>query len=153
MAGRPRKPTVLKVLEGNPGKRPLPKNEPKPEPLAPKCPAHLDKAAKREWKRVVDLLEPLGLVNKLNMAALAAYCQVYSRWVEAEGMIRKHGMLVKTPNGYPQLSPFMTVANRCLDQMKSYMVEFGMTPASMSRISINPGEAKDDMESLLSGVK
>jgi len=150
---RPRKPTILKVLEGNPGKRPLPENEPKPAPIAPKCPAHLDKQARREWKRVIALLEPLGLINKLNMAALAAYCQVYSRWIEAEKLIRKHGMIVESPNGYPQLSPYMTIANKSLNQMKSYMVEFGMTPASMSRIDLKPGEVKDNMESLLSGVK
>jgi len=152
-AGRKPIPNKLKVLMGNPGKRPLNQNEPKPIPIAPKCPGHLDKVAKREWKRVIELLEPLGLINKLNMAALAAYCQIYSRWVEAEGMIRKHGMLVKTPNGYPQLSPFLVITNKCLDQMKAYMVEFGMTPSSMSRMDIKPGENKDDMESLLSGVK
>lgn len=154
MAGRKPIPTNLKILHGNPGKRPISKNEPKPAPVAPKCPSHLDKGAKREWKRVVELLEPLGLINQLNMAALAAYCQVYSRWVEAEGIIKKHGMLVKTPNGYPQLSPFLVIVNKSLDQMKSYMVEFGMTPASMSRIEVKgSGEEKDDTESLLSGVK
>ncbi|MEQ8198694.1 MAG: phage terminase small subunit P27 family, partial [Clostridiaceae bacterium] len=32
--GRKPKPTAIKVLEGNPGKRPLNKNEPKPEKKA-----------------------------------------------------------------------------------------------------------------------
>jgi len=31
MAGRKPKPTALKIIEGNPGKRPLNKNEPKPD--------------------------------------------------------------------------------------------------------------------------
>ena len=49
MAGRKPKPTSLKVLEGNPGKRQLNPNEPKPDASVPKCPAWLSKEAKREW--------------------------------------------------------------------------------------------------------
>lgn len=36
--GKKPKPTNLKILEGNPGKRPLNLNEPKPIPIAPECP-------------------------------------------------------------------------------------------------------------------
>ena len=49
MAGRP-KPTNLKLIEGNPGKRPLPGNEPKPKPKAPSMPSDLDYQAKKTWK-------------------------------------------------------------------------------------------------------
>jgi len=150
-AGRPRKPTVLKLLEGNPGRRPLPKNEPKPAPVMPKCPTHLNAAAKREWKRVSIDLEPLGLLTKIDMAALAAYCMAYSRWVEAENMIRKHGMLVKSPNGYPMQSPYLAIANKAVEQMKSFLTEFGMTPAARSRIDLKVDEKEiDEMEQLLS---
>ena len=48
--GRPPKPTYLKVLEGNPGKRPLNENEPKPKPSAPKCPAWLSPVCQRQLK-------------------------------------------------------------------------------------------------------
>ena len=39
--GRKPKPTAIKELEGNPGKRPLNANEPKPERKAPRCPGWL----------------------------------------------------------------------------------------------------------------
>lgn len=154
MAGRPTVPTQLKLLHGNPGHHPLNKNEPKPEPLAPKCPGFLDRTAKKEWKRMVELLEPLGLISKLDMAALAAYCQTFSRWAEAEAMIRKQGMLVKTPNGYPQLSPFLVIANKALEQMKGFAIEFGMTAVSRSKINL-PGndKPKDDFEEYLNRGK
>jgi hypothetical protein len=48
MVGRLPKPTALKVLSGNPGKRALNKNEPKPGGV-PTCPSSLDATAKREW--------------------------------------------------------------------------------------------------------
>jgi len=50
--GRKPKPTALKVLEGNPGKRPLNLNEPKPEKKASKCPSWLEPEAKKEWRRM-----------------------------------------------------------------------------------------------------
>ena len=45
MPGPPPKPTKLKLLAGNPGKRPLNENEPEPEAVAPSVPAHLDDEA------------------------------------------------------------------------------------------------------------
>ena len=48
--GRKPKPTALKELEGNPGKRPLNDREPKPEKKAPPCPKWLNDDAKKEWR-------------------------------------------------------------------------------------------------------
>jgi P27 family predicted phage terminase small subunit len=93
--GRPPKPTALKVLNGNPGKRPLNKFEPKPKPILPKCPAWLDPAAKKEWRRVVPELERIGMLTCVDGAALGGYCQSYGRWVAAEQFIQKHGMVLK----------------------------------------------------------
>ena len=52
--GRKPKPTAIKVLEGNPGKRPLNKFEPAPEKKAPPCPEWLNGEAKAEWERLAD---------------------------------------------------------------------------------------------------
>ena len=54
--GRKPKPTAVKVLEGNPGKRSLNTGEPKPEKKAPRCPAWLEDEAKKEWKRMAKQL-------------------------------------------------------------------------------------------------
>lgn len=51
--GRKPKPTAMKVLEGNPGKRQLNSKEPKPVKKAPRCPNWLEDEAKKEWKRMV----------------------------------------------------------------------------------------------------
>lgn len=60
--GRKPKPTAIKELEGNPGKRPLNANEPRPERKAPRCPAWLDTEAKREWRRMGKVLEQMGML-------------------------------------------------------------------------------------------
>ncbi len=68
------KPTRMKVLAGNPGKRPLNRREPQPKPGLPRCPAQLSEEAKREWKRISKELDRLGLLTVLDRAALSAYC-------------------------------------------------------------------------------
>ena len=81
--GRKPKPTALKMLEGNPGGRPLNTKEPKPEKKAPRCPSWLEDEAKKEWKRMAKVLENMGLLTEMDMAAFAGYCQAYARWKEA----------------------------------------------------------------------
>ena len=49
--GRKPKPTAMKVLEGNPGKRPLNFAEPHPEKKLPDCPEWLEDEAKAESKK------------------------------------------------------------------------------------------------------
>jgi P27 family predicted phage terminase small subunit len=144
MPGRRPKPTALKALEGNPGKRPLNRSEPKPSGI-PKCPSHLDKEAKREWRRISAELIALGLLTSVDRAALAAYCAAYSRWVAAETNVQKHGTVIKSPkSGYPIQNPYLGVANRALDQIRQFAIEFGLTPASRSRLHVDPSKGDQD---------
>ena len=136
MRGRPPKPTRMKVLTGNPGKRPLNENEPRPDPVVPDCPPELSPAAQREWARLVGELSSLNMITKLDRAALAAYCGAYAMWAEATLAIQKHGTLVKSPTGYPLQSPYISIVNRQAEIMMRLASEFGFTPASRSRISV-----------------
>ena len=69
--GRKPKPTVLKALEGNPGKRALNMNEPNPPKKAPRCPSWLEQEAKKEWRRMGKLLEVTGVLTEMDMTAFA----------------------------------------------------------------------------------
>lgn len=151
--GRKPKPTVLKLLEGNPGRRPLNQKEPKPEKKAPRCPAWLAPEAKKEWRRMSRQMENLGVLTQVDAAAFAGYCQAYARWKEAEEFISKHGTIFKTPSGYIQQVPQVSVAQTYLKIMRDFCSEFGLTPSSRSRITTNAATESDDpMERLLKGV-
>lgn len=132
--GRPRKPTHLKVLQGTYRPDRAPKNEPMPDPETPSCPSWLHPEAKREWRRLVPHLEKLGLLTRVDRAALAAYCQLYARWWEAEREIRVHGMVQYTETGYATQRPEVGIANQALKQLKVYLAEFGLSPAARTRI-------------------
>lgn len=149
--GRKPKPTALKLLEGNPGKRQLNSQEPMPTKKAPKCPTWLDAEAKKEWRRLTKQLEDLGLLTNVDMAAFAGYCQAFARWKEAEEFISKHGTIVKTPSGYWQQVPQVSIAQTYLKIMHKFCEQFGLTPSARSRIVSDSGrqEATDPMELIL----
>ncbi|QGT99515.1 Phage terminase, small subunit [Candidatus Syntrophocurvum alkaliphilum] len=148
--GRKPKPTAIKVLEGNPGKRDINKHEPKPKKQAPRCPTWLEPEAKKEWRRMVKQLEQLGLLTEIDMAAFAGYCQAYARWKEAEEFITKHGTIVKTPSGYWQQVPQVSIAQTYLKLMNRFCEQFGLTPSSRSRIVADtPDITEDPMELVL----
>jgi P27 family predicted phage terminase small subunit len=81
----------------------------------------------------------MGVLANTDRAALAAYAQCYGRWVEAEEKLRETPMLLKTPSGYVQQSPWLGIVNKQLELMGRFMVELGMTPAARSRLAIDHG--------------
>lgn len=156
--GRKPKPTALKVLEGNPGKRKLNKHEPVPPKGPIKCPSWLEPEAKKEWKRLAPSLEVMGVLTTADLSAFAGYCQAYARWKEAEEFISKHGSIFKTPSGYVQQVPQVSIALQNLKLMQSFCSDFGLTPATRSRITaatdaVVENSEEDVMLKLLKGGK
>jgi P27 family predicted phage terminase small subunit len=78
----------------------------------------------------------LRILTELDRAALAAYCQAYGRWVEAERKLQETPMLLKLPSGYVQQNPWLTIANKQLELMHKYLTEFGLSPVARSRVSL-----------------
>ena len=157
MRGRKPRPTRLKLLEGNPGKRAINGREPQPPKALPTCPSHLSPTAKAEWKRLARTLNTVGLLTQVDRAALAAYCQAYGRWVEAEKALKETPTLLKTPAGYVQQSPWLSISNKQLELMAKYMTELGLTPSARCRIAVDvsPGPKPwefDPLDALLDDI-
>ena len=153
--GRKPKPTGMKQLEGNPGKRKLNEHEPKPEKKAPACPKWLEPEAKKEWKRLARKLEQMGVLTEVDMAAFAGYCQSYARWKEAEEFITQYGTIVRTPSGYWSQVPQVSIAQTNLKLMSKLAEQFGLTPSARSRIIADSSSSYevDEMDELLKGGK
>ena len=143
------RPTGLKVISGNPGKRPLNKAEPKPKSLLGDAPAHLSKDAVEEWGRVSGELVSSKIATGLDAQALAAYCQAYGRWAEAERALAKMkndagGLIIKTTSGNLIQNPLVGVANKAMADMVRYAAEFGMTPSARSRVEMIGGGVSEN---------
>lgn len=130
MRGRKPTPTHLKALNGNPGKRPLNKNEPKYPPRAPACPTWLPREAKAEWRRVVPELDRQGMLAKVDRAALTAYCQQWATMVRAEQDIQKRGIVLEDG----KRNPSVLTAKDSATQVRMFASEFGLTPSSRARL-------------------
>jgi len=150
MAKPGKKPLPTKIKELRGGRktyhRKMPKNEPKPNKYArvPSPPGHLDRIGKNEWRRVSKQLHQAGLLTKIDRAALLAYCTCYSTWVNAQEQVKKHGVLIKAQSGFPMQSPYLQIANKAMIEMRKWLVEFGMTPSSRSRVDAKKSEEKKD---------
>ena len=138
MPGRKPLPTSLKVFRGTAQKCRINPHEPKPPVAAPEPPDFLGPIARREWERKVPLLVRLGVMSEVDDTALAAYCQAFERFVEAERKIRNSGLLIKTTGGNVIQNPLVGVANRAMEIMHKFLTEFGLTPASRTRITAVP---------------
>jgi P27 family predicted phage terminase small subunit len=156
--GRKPKPPHLKLIEGNPGKRPIPElpqapsgapNEPtwsdvfgRGKPLEP-----LRKAAAREWKRVVPILDNLGYLSPIDVRILTDYCVCVARLEQCEREITTRGLLVETPSGFAR-NPAITPANQYRQQLRFYLSELGLGPSSRGRlpIPITPGDDAADAD-------
>jgi len=153
VAGRKPKPTALKKLNGNPGKRALNDKEPKPESAIPSCPAHVVGVGRVEWNRVTKELKKLNLITKVDRAALAAYCTAYKDYVDAEHALKKEGVVIISEKGGAYQNPWMPIKKRSMDQMVKFGAEFGLTPSSRARLRVETPTEEDEMANFLFGKK
>ena len=102
------KPTVLRILEGNPGRRPLPQNEPQPKVGLPRCPSSLSPDAKKLWQSLGKKLAGCGLVTETDGPAFELLITAYLEWHEAAAKVAQTGPvwlekgveIVRGPVGY-----------------------------------------------------
>jgi P27 family predicted phage terminase small subunit len=144
--GRRPVPTQLKVVRGNPGKRPLPEDEPEAAPLVSDAdiPPYLSDAARAHWHTVAEQLREAKLLGRVDSHALALYCEAFARWRDANDQIATFGPVVVSPrSGFPVQSPYLGIANKAHEQMCKLLIEFGMTPSARARVSKVEGEETD----------
>jgi len=132
MRGRKPKPAQLRVIDGR-GDDGRGASYARPKP--PTCPAHLNPTAKAEWKRLASGLFARGILTEGDRGMLAAYCQAYGRWVEAERKLAETPTLIKLPSGYIQQSPWLAISNKQLELIAKYASELGLSPVSRGRVT------------------
>lgn len=106
----------------------------------PKAPSYLSAMSKTAWRRIGAELVDMTVLTSADLTALEAYCVLYAHWRHAEAKLKK-SMVMDGRNGIV-LSPYVRISKDCLKEMKSWMLEFGLTPSSRSRVRVKrPAEA------------
>lgn len=143
------KPPELKVLEGNRGGRPIDLTSMfRPEVGAPPMPRDMSRDGKKAWKRLVpellrynllskvdadsleDLCETIGLIKVLRRSINASQERLISQNEDPAGAVE-----AKTPKGMRIQSPTYQALNREREKLRSWLAEFGLTPAQRARVT------------------
>lgn len=143
MPGPPKKPTALKLVAGNPGKRALNKREPKPRGNLYDAPDWLTDQQKVGWQYAIDTA-PLGLLKRVDRSTLVAWVVAEDLHRQAAKKLNGGAMLIKTPNGMPVQSPYLSILNKQAMIMLKAASEMGFTPASRSRVEVTDDEQEAD---------
>lgn len=135
----PRKTGCLVSFEGK-------KRAKKPSKM-PEPPGFLTPYAVEEWNRILPALRDTGLLVSVDFSTVAAYCQCYGRWREAEEQLGASSVLVKTPSGNVVPNPLINVANTAMKAMTSHAKDLGFTPSARPKVF---GKNVCDQDALIS---
>lgn len=119
-------PTALKILKGNPGRRPLNTREAAPELGMPAMPARLRPEAQVVWKELAPILMACGLLTKADGRAFALVCDALADYDEDRGAGKR--------------------GDTSFTKLRQMLPEFGLTPASRSRIKVDLPQAKSKVD-------
>jgi P27 family predicted phage terminase small subunit len=121
----------------------------KPTPRRSECavrlpapPGELNPDARKEWFRVARRLHDEGMLTDLDRGMLAAYCQAYGRWAQAERALAEMGkldpvtggLMIRTKSGNAIQTPIVGTANKAMSDMARFAAELGMTPSARTRV-------------------
>jgi P27 family predicted phage terminase small subunit len=145
MKGRKPKPTVLRALDGNAGKRPINKNEPIPEGDLSAPPQHLTVLQKIIWKHAI-LNAPRGLLRILDSNMLMIWVIASDLHQQAARKIEEEGLIITTVDKETkQQSPYLAIVNKQAEIMLRSASELGFSPTSRSRIMLGSLDSKKSL--------
>lgn len=159
--GPPPKPTAIKQMEGTYRPDRAAQDEPLIEPGIPEPPKLLTGRARAAWDRIGPELEKMGVLTTVDGVALELLCDAYAEWVAARDVIRRQGSTFssKTQDGRKVIKPHpaVRIASEAWRRVHRMLLEFGLTPASRSRVGRVPmgddGRPADPWEELRPGPR
>lgn len=145
MSGPPKTPTHLRLVKGNPSKRAINKNEPKPPSGVPQIPKHFDKRGKYWFKRMGEELDAVGVMSTLDAKALELLVEAYTEYRHHCEVLDEEGYTYQTGSATGEkivkAHPAAAMKADVWKRIRAMLSEFGMTPASRSKVEIKaPGE-------------
>lgn len=137
MAGRKPKPTAVKKLEGNPGHRPLPANEPQYEAANDRAPTGMTAEARKFWHKLAEQVIGAGVLRTVDVPAFVLMAEHYALAMRAIDEIAGYaGLTTEDRNGEERKLPLLQVFRDNAAAYRTFAGEFGLTPSSRARIHV-----------------
>ena len=110
-------------------------------------PRGLAPEARSEWKRILPMLEQMGVLTVVDGTALAAYCSTYAMWRQADRHISKFGLVYATVDeesgqSFLKANPSVRMRSDALRLMNTFLSKFGLDPKSRAGLIVNDGKGK-----------
>ncbi|MBX9580488.1 MAG: phage terminase small subunit P27 family [Gemmataceae bacterium] len=156
MRGPPPEPTAVRVLKGNPGRRKLNDAEPVTPPLSVTPPEWMegDALAKQFWHELAKTVTAMTVGQESDRAALEMLSMCLAEARRAYERLEEDGRTVFSIQGGEKVSPHFTIMSRMISQAMGIMKEFGMTPASRTRVrALATGQRESKLSRFLGGGK
>lgn len=144
--GRKPIPAHLRIVGGNPGKRPLPKKK-RHVPTGLRAPSDLTDTQKKLWKKI-NRDAPYQLLKAIDVFALKRYVVALSIYDKAKHAIENSTLVIAYPSGYPGVNPWLGILNKQSDILLRLESEFGFTPSSRTKVGVldDPYDDEDDFD-------
>lgn len=111
-------------------------------PIAVTPPKWLDDIAKKEYKRIVPLLQELPVAS-LDLSLVATYCQAYSDYQQANERLKDEPAIIETAHG-TKINQNHTIKRDSFNVINSITPKLGMTIDSRLKIFTPKKEEKKD---------
>jgi P27 family predicted phage terminase small subunit len=109
----------------------------------PTPPEHLDEQGRRKWAEVSAILDGRGdILDAGTLDALACYASAWSQWLTAEAQVKTLGLVVKSPAGFAQENPFLSVARKAQTELRRWGDVLRLTPKAKGTRSTNASTGK-----------
>ena len=142
MPGRKPKATALKLINGNPGRRPLNKEEPQFESGIPDKPEWFGIYASEEWDRTIGNLNGQRVFTKNDLGILVSICLAYEQLRETLAIIKALGRSYTVEdmggNTHYKARPECVRFETAQKEYRTLLAEIGFTPSSRSKIKTLP---------------
>ena len=146
--GRKPTPIPLRVIQGNPGKRALPKPKPKPAAIAPRSvgrpkeavamPHGLDADEKKIWKRLV-AASPAGVLTRADEEKLTLAVKARRLYDMADAQISPETML-RTWGQSLRPHPAIRIRREAALELAKLLSDLGFDPIARTRLGIRDDE-------------
>jgi P27 family predicted phage terminase small subunit len=145
MRGRKPKPTQLKLVGGNAGKRRLNTREPNLPRAIPSPPAHLSPAAMVVWGQVTVILDRMRVLTEADVFVLESYAETVVECRKLRAVLAKKGRTqrVRTESGGYMIRqrPEVPMMQNAEQRKRMLEGELGITPVARSRVHATEDDA------------
>ncbi len=169
MAGRPRKPSHLKVVSGTAQRCRTNPHEPTPRAGIPEAPRHLSVRARAAWAQLSAIVHDMGVLTEGDPVALEMLCNAYVDVLQARASLNRpllipwdgideKGERTAAAAGeryywtFGKSGPMRRARPEVADiadgerRLAMWLAKFGLTPADRSRVSATPKTAANPFD-------